>query len=73
MLILGILIPSVRTLTLRNVQIKDGNFLGSRVSILPKAKIGTNNKIAAGSVIYIGTRNDSIYMGNPAKNIGQNS
>lgn len=56
-----------------NVQIKDGNFLGSRVSILPKAKIGTNNKIAAGSVIYIGTRNDSIYMGNPAKNIGQNS
>ena len=53
-----------------NVQIKDGNFLGSRVSLLPKAKIGSNNKIAAGSVIYIGTRNNSIYMGNPAKKIG---
>lgn len=55
-----------------NVHIKDGNFLGSRVSILPKAKIGTNNKIAAGSVIYIGTKNNSIYMGNPAKKIGRN-
>ena len=50
--------------------IGDGNFLGSRVSLLPKCRVGSNSKVAAGSVVYKGVRSDSIYAGNPAKKVG---
>jgi len=54
------------------VNIKNNNFMGSRVSILPKSKIGNSNKISAGSVIYKGLKDNSIFKGNPAKMIGVN-
>jgi sugar O-acyltransferase (sialic acid O-acetyltransferase NeuD family) len=53
--------------------IKNFNFLGSRVTLLPKSKIGNNNKIAAGSVVYKGIKNNLIFIGNPAKKIGINN
>lgn len=55
-----------------NTSIKDRNFFGSRVSVLPSAKIGNNNKIAAGSVVYKGIRDNLIYLGNPARKVGKN-
>ena len=55
------------------VVVANYNFFGLRVSLLPKSKVGSNNKIAAGSVIYKGVKNHSIYMGNPAKKVGKNA
>lgn len=52
--------------------LKDNNFLGSRVSLLPKCKIGSNNKVAAGSVVHKGIKDNLIYMGNPALKIASN-
>jgi len=50
----------------------DSNFFGSRVSLLPKCRIGCNNKVAAGSVVYKGIKNDAIYLGNPARKVADN-
>ncbi len=55
-----------------NVQIGNMNYSGSRVSFLPYCKIGDNNQISAGSVVYKGVKNNSILLGNPAKIIGDN-
>lgn len=55
-----------------HVSVGDSNFFGSRVSLLPKCKVGCCNKVAAGSVIYKGMKNDSIYSGNPARKVGHN-
>jgi len=55
-----------------NVQIGDLNYSGSRVSFLPYCKIGNNNQISAGSVVFKGVKNDSLLLGNPAKKIGNN-
>tara|TARA_X000000368_G_C23025930_1_gene710164 strand:- start:632 stop:1270 length:639 start_codon:yes stop_codon:yes gene_type:complete len=55
-----------------NVSIVNNNFFGSRVSLLPKCKIGSSNKIAAGSVIYKGIKDNSVYIGNPARKVSNN-
>ncbi len=55
-----------------NVSIMNNNFFGSRVSLLPKCTIGSRNKIAAGSVIYKGVKDNSIYLGNPARKVSNN-
>lgn len=55
-----------------NVVIGDFNYSGSRVSFLPYCKIGNNNQISAGSVVYKGVKNNSLLLGNPAKKIGDN-
>ena len=55
------------------VSIMNNNFFGSRVSLLPKCKIGSYNKIAAGSVVYKGAKNNSIYLGNPARRVSNNN
>ena len=51
----------------------NNNFFGSRVSLLPKCKIGSSNKIAAGSVIYNGVKDNSVYLGNPARKVSDNN
>ena len=55
------------------VSVGNANFFGSRVSLLPKCRIGYNNKVAAGSVVYKGIKNDAIYLGNPARKVGSNA
>lgn len=50
-----------------NVKIGDCNYFGVNSVVLPKVKIGDNTKISSGSVVYRNTKNDSLYMGNPAK------
>ncbi|PAF48866.1 hypothetical protein BKH41_04350 [Helicobacter sp. 12S02232-10] len=52
--------------------LKDGNFLGPRVSLFPKAKVGNNNKISAGSIIFKRLKDNTIAFGNPAEIIGEN-
>jgi len=49
------------------VTLGDENFLGSRVSIIPGKKVGSRNKISAGSVIFRNVGNEMLVMGNPAK------
>lgn len=53
-------------------QIQDGNYLGPRVSLFPKAKVGSNCKISAGSIVFKRLKNHLIAFGNPAKVIGEN-
>lgn len=50
----------------------DGNYLGPRVSLFPKAKVGSNCKISAGSIIFKKLKDNSIAFGNPAEVIGTN-
>jgi sugar O-acyltransferase (sialic acid O-acetyltransferase NeuD family) len=50
-----------------HVSVRDKNFFGSRVSIAPKKKVGSGNKISAGSVLFRDVKNDTLVMGNPAK------
>ena len=52
--------------------IKKNNYFGSSVILLPKCKVGNNNKISAGSVGYKGIKENSVYLGNPAKYLGKN-
>ncbi len=48
----------------------DGNLLGSRVSVLPGAQVGNRCRIAAGSVVYRGLRDEVVALGNPARIVG---
>lgn len=52
-----------------NATIGSGNLIGTNAIILPKVKIGNNNKIGAGAVVIKDINNDSVYVGNPAKQI----
>lgn len=50
-----------------NVIIGNCNYFGVNAVVLPKLKIGDNTKISAGSIVYRNTKDDSVYLGNPAK------
>jgi sugar O-acyltransferase (sialic acid O-acetyltransferase NeuD family) len=50
--------------------LQDLNFLGPGVKMLPKSKIGNNCRVAAGSIIYKGFKDNAIILGNPAYKIG---
>ncbi|PAF53665.1 hypothetical protein BKH42_04920 [Helicobacter sp. 13S00482-2] len=52
--------------------LEDGNYLGPRVNLFPKARVGSNCKISAGSIIFKRIKDNSIAFGNPAEVIGTN-
>jgi sugar O-acyltransferase (sialic acid O-acetyltransferase NeuD family) len=47
--------------------IGNSNFFGVRSLVLQGIKIGTNTRIGAASVVMRNTKDDSLYIGNPAK------
>lgn len=49
-----------------NVSIGERNFIGVGSIVLQGLKIGNNIKLSAGSCLYRNTKDDSLYMGNPA-------
>jgi sugar O-acyltransferase (sialic acid O-acetyltransferase NeuD family) len=60
----NVLNPSVRISG--NVEVGDGNFFGVCSAVLQQIKIGNNTKIGAGSCLFRKTKDNSLYMGNPA-------
>ncbi len=50
-----------------NVNIGDMNVFGLNVGVIPKKKIGNGNTIGAGSILLRSIKDDSLYIGNPAK------
>lgn len=51
------------------VTIGDENFLGVKSTVLQYVKIGNNVRLGAGSVVMRNTKDDNLYMGNPAKRV----
>lgn len=51
------------------VQIGNCNFLGVQSVVLQNIKIGNNTRIGANSVVMRKTKDDCLYMGNPAKKV----
>lgn len=51
------------------VKIGDENFFGVKSTILQYLKIGNNTTVGGNSLIIRNTKNDHLYMGNPAKRI----
>lgn len=47
----------------------DLNLFGGKCFIAQQVKIGTNTTIGAGSVVFRKTKDNSLYLGNPAKRI----
>ncbi|MDD2564336.1 MAG: acetyltransferase [Salinivirgaceae bacterium] len=45
----------------------DSNFFGVRSTVIQSIKIGNNVRIGAGSVVMRNTKENKLYMGNPAK------
>ncbi len=56
--------PSVRISG--NCSIGDGNFFGVNAVVLQGNKIGTNTRIGVGAVVIRATKDNELYMGNPA-------
>lgn len=52
-----------------NSSVKDLNFFGVQSIVLQGLKIGSNTKIGANSVIIRNTKDESLYMGNPATRV----
>lgn len=52
-----------------NVVIQDQNFFGVQSIVLQGLKIGNKTKIGANSVVIRNTKDDSLYMGNPATRV----
>ncbi len=52
-----------------NTKVGDVNFFGVQSVILQGLKIGDNTKVGANSVVIRNTKNDTLYMGNPAKKV----
>lgn len=48
------------------VEIGNFNFLGASAVILQQVKIGNTVRVGAGSVVIRNTKNDTLYVGNPA-------
>ncbi|GHV07029.1 hypothetical protein AGMMS50229_13000 [Campylobacterota bacterium] len=48
----------------------DSNFFGSHAAMLPSSKIGNENKISAGSIVYKGCGDRVVLHGNPARTFG---
>jgi len=51
------------------VTVKDLNLFGAKCFIAQQLKIGTNSIIGAGSIVLRKTKDNSLYIGNPAKKI----
>lgn len=51
------------------VHVGDLNLLGGRCFIAQQIKIGSNTTIGAGSIVLRRTKDNSLYLGNPAKKI----
>ncbi|MEQ9376673.1 MAG: acetyltransferase [Imperialibacter sp.] len=49
--------------------IGNANFFGVQSTVLQGLKIGNRTRVGAGSVIMRNTKNDALYLGNPAKRI----
>lgn len=49
------------------VKIGDCNLFGIASIILQQLKVGNNVRLGAGSVLMTKPKDDSLYMGNPAK------
>ena len=52
-----------------NSSVNDLNFFGVQSIVLQGLKIGSNTKIGANSVIIRNTKDESLYMGNPATRV----
>lgn len=50
-----------------NTLLKDSNFFGVQAIALQGLKIGSNVKVGANSVLIRNTKDDNLYVGNPAK------
>ncbi len=61
----NIVMPDVRISG--EVSIGDANFLGIASIVLQQNKIGTGVRLGAGSVLMTKPKDNSLYMGNPAK------
>ena len=51
------------------VTIGDENFLGVKSTVLQYVKIGNNVRLGAGSVVMRNTKDNNLYMGNPATKV----
>lgn len=51
-------------------RVGSGNYIASACTIFPKATVGDNVTLSAGSVLFRRAKSNGIYMGNPAKRIG---
>ena len=51
------------------VKVGDLNLLGGRCFVAQQVKIGANTTIGAGSIVLRKTKDNSLYIGNPAKKI----
>lgn len=56
-----------------NVSLKKGAFIGTGAVILPERTIGKNAIVGAGAVVTKDVKDNSIVVGNPAKEIKQNA
>lgn len=61
----NVLSPSTRLSG--NCSVGDENFFGVYSTLLQGVKVGNNVRIGAGSIVIRKTRDNSLYMGNPAK------
>ena len=52
-----------------NTTVRDLNFFGVQSIVLQGLKIGSNTKIGANSVVIRDTKDESLYMGNPATRV----
>ncbi|QOJ30181.1 MAG: serine acetyltransferase [Ignavibacteriales bacterium] len=63
----NVLMPLVRVSG--GTEIGDCNFFGINAIILQNVKIGINTKIGAGSMVVRKTKDNSFYIGNPARRV----
>jgi sugar O-acyltransferase (sialic acid O-acetyltransferase NeuD family) len=49
-----------------NIEMGNNNFLGVCSIVLQNVKMGSNTKIGAGSCVYRNTKDNNLYIGNPA-------
>lgn len=60
----NVIMPSVNISG--GIQIGDGNFIGVQSVLLQQIRIGNNVRIGANSVVIRNTKDNHLYMGNPA-------
>lgn len=58
-------------LNLGAIEVGNNIFIGSRTLILPNVKIASNIIIGAGSIVSQDLRESGVYVGSPAKKIGE--
>lgn len=63
----NVLMPLVRVSG--GTEIGDCNFFGINAVVLQNIKIGNNTKIGAGSLVVRKTKDNSLYIGNPARRV----